>query len=83
MKQKKKHNSIYSNDGGFVYQRFRHQVSWGKHSPSSYRGKNKAAAGGRADFSLFFPIVILKDPFTWMQSFCRDRKSTRLNSSHP
>ena len=54
-----------------VCRRMRHQVSWGKHSPSSYRGKNKATAGGRADFSAFFPIVILKDPFTWMQSFCR------------
>jgi len=47
------------------------QPSWGKHSPSVLRGKNKASMGGLAPYEHFFPVVILKDPFTFMSSLCR------------
>ena len=49
----------------------RKQVSWGKHSPSSYRGQSTSETGGDVPAEQFLPVIIVKDPFTWMQSFCR------------
>ena len=49
----------------------RFQVPWGKHSPVSWRGKHKAIIGGDALESEFLPVVVIKDPFTWMTSMCR------------
>eukprot|EP00591_Stephanopyxis_turris_P012396 CAMPEP_0195529574 /NCGR_PEP_ID=MMETSP0794_2-20130614/32172_1 /TAXON_ID=515487 /ORGANISM="Stephanopyxis turris, Strain CCMP 815" /LENGTH=438 /DNA_ID=CAMNT_0040660897 /DNA_START=236 /DNA_END=1552 /DNA_ORIENTATION=- len=61
----------------------RFQVPWGKHWPASYRlnrivtssghGKGEIAAGGEGIVQTdVLPIVMIKDPFTWMLSMCRN-----------
>lgn len=55
----------------------RRQVPWGKHSPASWRFKHKAAEAGdikHQDYVL--PVVVIKDPYTWMTSMCRHSYST-------
>ncbi len=49
------------------------QAPWGKHNPASYRLHHEAAVGGKAvkDQRDFLPIVMIKDPVTWMASMCR------------
>jgi len=48
------------------------QAPWGKHNPVQWRGHHKAVAmweGVRQEE--FLPIVMIKDPITWMSSMCR------------
>lgn len=50
----------------------RFQVPWGKHSPVNFRNWNVAIIGGDGvvqDNTL--PVVMVKDPYTWMASMCR------------
>ncbi len=50
----------------------RDQVPWGKHSPVSYRLNNRAKVGAKnVNQTNFFPAVLIKDPYTWMDSMCR------------
>lgn len=59
----------------------RWQVPWGKHNPpTTHRFKNIAKAWGKHAFTQqnikqddFFPVVLIKDPFTWMGSQCRHK----------
>jgi len=53
----------------------RQQVPWGKHNPVAFRTKHeaKAASRGVTDQTTVFPIVLLKDPYTWMVSMCRHK----------
>jgi len=54
------------------------QAPWGKHNPVTWRLIHEAAVGGKgvrqADF---LPIVMIKDPITWMASMCRHPYETR------
>eukprot|EP00586_Coscinodiscus_wailesii_P017310 CAMPEP_0172493460 /NCGR_PEP_ID=MMETSP1066-20121228/24924_1 /TAXON_ID=671091 /ORGANISM="Coscinodiscus wailesii, Strain CCMP2513" /LENGTH=239 /DNA_ID=CAMNT_0013263655 /DNA_START=431 /DNA_END=1150 /DNA_ORIENTATION=- len=48
-------------------------VPWGKHTPASWRGKHVSAspwAKGIPPYDVL-PIVMIKDPYTWMSSMCR------------
>ncbi len=47
------------------------QVAWGKHSPASFRlvYKNEWSKGLNELHAL--PIVVTKDPYSWMESLCR------------
>lgn len=48
------------------------QAPWGKHNPVFYRMNHVAKVGGAGiDQSHFLPIVMIKDPVTWMASMCR------------
>lgn len=49
----------------------RFQVPWGKHSPVSWRFKHTAPTFKGIDQSTFLPAVVIKDPYTWMNSMCR------------
>jgi len=50
------------------------QVPWGKHSPLSYRGLRYAETDDATrNLDNFLPIVMIKDPYTWMQSLCRNQ----------
>jgi hypothetical protein len=55
------------------------QVPWGKHNPASWRLRN--VAGGRGDSipdqRHALPIVIVKDPFSWMVSMCHQQYTAR------
>jgi hypothetical protein len=50
------------------------QVPWGKHSPASWRLKHMAKGGGGRipDQRHALPVVVIKDPYTWMSSMCRN-----------
>lgn len=55
----------------------RWQVPWGKHSPLSYRVSHKAKQGMGLNELNFFAVMVLKDPYTWMQSLCRNSYTAR------
>ena len=56
----------------------RWQVPWGKHNPpTTHRFKNVAKAWGKDVLQQnFFPIVLIKDPYSWMGSQCRHKYTT-------
>ena len=48
------------------------QVPWGKHMLASLRLKHEAEIGSKdVNQSHVLPIVMVKDPYHWMQSMCR------------
>jgi len=58
------------------------QVPYGKHHPSSFRGFTDIGAGdrglwsnsgGRLTVDNMMPVIVVKDPLTWMTSMCRTR----------
>ncbi|KAL3775433.1 hypothetical protein ACHAW5_007157 [Stephanodiscus triporus] len=53
----------------------RWQVPWGKHNPpTTHRFRNVAKAWGKGiKQDDFFPVVLIKDPYTWMGSQCRHK----------
>ncbi len=49
----------------------RWQVPWGKHSPVSWRHKHSAPSMTTLNQTAFLPALVIKDPYTWMDSMCR------------
>ena len=49
------------------------QVPWGKHNPVDWRGQHSAQGLEGVDVDGVLPVVVVKDPFTWMRSMCRAR----------
>ena len=47
------------------------QVPWGKHNPSHYRLIHYAPSSKGVVRENVLPIVMIKDPLTWMHSMCR------------
>mmetsp|Transcript_27462 Transcript_27462/g.57309 ORF Transcript_27462/g.57309 Transcript_27462/m.57309 type:complete len:521 (-) Transcript_27462:51-1613(-) len=56
----------------------RWQVPWGKHNPPTmHRFKNVAKAWGKGiKHEDFMPVVLIKDPYSWMGSQCRHKYAT-------
>lgn len=56
----------------------RWQVPWGKHNPpTTHRFKNVAKAWGKDVIQEnFMPVVLIKDPYSWMGSQCRHKYTT-------
>jgi len=60
------------------------QAPWGKHKPLSWRGKHFAPQftdppeSWRPDADSIFPVVVVKDPATWMKSMCRNPYESRF-----
>ena len=59
---------------------------WGKHNPASWRGKHTAKMFSNASvlqwaprLDSVLPLVIVKDPLTWMPSTCRHPYAVRLH----
>ena len=53
----------------------RWQVSWGKHQPPKFRA-DQAVYENLGDASAnenILPVVTIRDPYTWLQSLCRNR----------
>lgn len=44
------------------------QVPWGKHVPASQRSVHSNEKLQHMKYSTVFPVVIVRDPYTWMQS---------------
>jgi hypothetical protein len=49
------------------------QVNWGKHQPPRFRFENYVDPN--MNNSRYMPVVITRDPYTWMQSMCKSRYS--------
>ena len=48
------------------------QAPWGKHNPVFWRLHHEAKVGGKGTKQEdFLPVVMVKDPLTWMASMCR------------
>ena len=60
------------------------QVPWGKHYPASARHDHTTPSMTDIDKSTVLPIVLVRDPYTWMESMCRHPYSIRWhhNSRH-
>lgn len=61
------------------------QAPWGKHNPVRWRGHHEAQVGGKGVTQTdFLPIVMIKDPISWMASMCRHPYSAlwRHNPTH-
>jgi len=56
----------------------RWQVPWGKHNPpTTHRFRNVAKAWGKGiKQDDFMPVVLIKDPYSWMGSQCRHKYTT-------
>ena len=50
----------------------RSQVPWGKHLPANQRGKHWADTERGIPYQQTLPIVVIRDPYRWMQSMCRN-----------
>jgi hypothetical protein len=69
---------ILLNQNCVLYQGGRHshvgwQVNWGKHQSPRFRHVNHLDK--RMNNENIFPIVLVRDPWTWFQSMCRVRYS--------
>jgi hypothetical protein len=52
------------------------QVPWGKHRMPFVRLSHKANGLEKEDQTKVMPVVMIRDPFHWMQSMVRDRRNT-------
>ncbi len=50
------------------------QVNWGKHQSPRFRHINHVTPSIRNN-SIVFPVVLVRNPWTWLQSMCRVRYS--------
>ena len=55
----------------------RYQVPWGKHQPVSWRLQHVAPTFEGANQEAFLPGLVIKDPYTWMDSMCRHKYAAR------
>lgn len=54
------------------------QAPWGKHNPAPWRLHHLAAVGSKGvNQTEFLPVVMIKDPITWMASMCRHSYEAR------
>jgi len=56
------------------------QVPWGKHNPVEWRGQHYAPSNKVENVSLVLPVVMVKDPLTWMRSMCRKPYAASFNN---
>ncbi|KAG7369249.1 hypothetical protein IV203_031992 [Nitzschia inconspicua] len=49
----------------------RWQVPWGKHTFASLRLQNTAGREAKTNKETVMPIVMVRDPYSWMQSMCK------------
>mmetsp|Transcript_14545 Transcript_14545/g.35168 ORF Transcript_14545/g.35168 Transcript_14545/m.35168 type:complete len:365 (+) Transcript_14545:762-1856(+) len=49
----------------------RFQVPWGKHVPASWKWNNTAGNDQKTNKTNVLPVVMVRDPYSWMQSMCK------------
>lgn len=54
------------------------QVPWGKHVPADQR-TNHTAGSEASDYQEFLPVVTVRDPYTWLQSMCRQNYAAQFD----
>ena len=55
----------------------RWQVPWGKHMLASRKWNNTAGHDGKVNKTNVLPVVLVRDPYTWMASMCRHPYAAR------
>lgn len=60
----------------------RWQVPWGKHMMASYKWKNTAKHDYHVNKTNVLPTVLIRDPYSWMQSMCRHPYGARFVHDH-
>lgn len=53
------------------------QVPWGKHMLASFQWINTAGHESKTDKSSVLPVVLVRDPYSWMKSMCRNHYGAR------
>jgi len=60
------------------------QAPWGKHNPPSWRGLHWAPQFKKPRWQpkleTIFPIVVIKDPLSWMKSMCRNHYEAKFKN---
>lgn len=64
-------------DGGGVLW----QVPWGKHMPVSERSQHVAKGNSNRNYTHVLPVVSVRDPYTWLQSMCRQPYAVQFDHS--
>jgi hypothetical protein len=59
------------------------EVPWGKHTPASFRNKfTKSSQSMKYTIDEVLPIVLIRNPFSWMQSMCRNPYTAQWKGMH-
>lgn len=65
-------NCIMPNNTHDKYGGMRWQVPWGKHTLASRKWTNTAGRDTKTNKTNVLPIAVIRDPFSWMQSMCKN-----------
>jgi hypothetical protein len=57
------------------------QVPWGKHMMAKFRLQNVAKREEKTNKTSVLPVVVVRDPYSWMQSMCRLHYAVSWHSS--
>jgi hypothetical protein len=55
----------------------RWQVPWGKHTPVQFRGKHVTRTDRAVPLENSFPMITIRDPYSWLLSMCRHPYAAR------
>jgi len=55
----------------------RWQVPWGKHRLASEKHTNRPPHEKKTNMTNVLPVVLVRDPYTWMQSMCKHKYESR------
>lgn len=58
------------------------EVPWGKHTPASFRGKFTKSQNVKYTIEEVLPIVLIRNPYSWMQSMCLNPYTARWKGMH-
>lgn len=56
--------------------------AWGKHTPAHYRMKHSTKQANNVDKEAVLPVVMIRNPWTWMDSMCHNPYAT-IWKHHP
>ena len=63
-------------------QGMRWQVPWGKHMLAHRKWSNTAAHDGKVNKTNVLPVVLVRDPYSWMQSMCQHPYAAKWEHSN-
>lgn len=59
------------------------QVPWGKHNPVTWRGSFFAPGFKNLNITRVLPVMMIKDPLTWIKSMCRKPYAASFKTPRP
>ncbi|KAL7435195.1 hypothetical protein ACHAXH_002553 [Discostella pseudostelligera] len=58
------------------------EVPWGKHTPASFRHNYTKSKIKKYEIEEVLPIVLIRNPYSWMKSMCRNPYTARWKGMH-